>query len=137
VREMNLQYAGSEGALGDPYAFAANGQLTGQPPVFILNSEADFLRASGEAYANASDPQASKVTVETEPGTHHGHINGPDNLARSLVSTDSRSGSMLMMASGGARREPPSGAWLRVVPGPQGHVFRVDSRHLGHIERYD
>jgi len=78
VREMNLQYAGSEGALGDPYAFAANGQLTGQPPVFILNSEADFLRASGEAYANALRSAGIEVTVETEPGTHHGHLNGPD-----------------------------------------------------------
>jgi acetyl esterase len=78
VREMNLQYAGSEDALGDPYAFAANGQLTGQPPVFILNSEADFLRASGEAYGDDLRNAGVEVTVDTEPGTHHGHLNGPD-----------------------------------------------------------
>jgi acetyl esterase len=78
VREMNLQYAGSKDALGDPYAFAANGQLTGQPPIFILNSEADFLRASGEAYGYDLRNAGIEVTVETEPGTHHGHLNGPD-----------------------------------------------------------
>ena len=37
VREFNLQYAGSESVLSDPYAFAANGPLAGQPPVYILN----------------------------------------------------------------------------------------------------
>lgn len=78
VREMCLQYAGSAGALNDPYAFAANGQLTGQPPIFILNSEADFLRASGEAHGADLRRAGREVTVEMEPGTHHGHLNGPD-----------------------------------------------------------
>ncbi len=78
VREMNLQYAGSESALRDPYAFAGMGDVTGQPPVYILNSEADSLRASGEAYGDALRYAGSNVTVETEPGTHHGHLNGPD-----------------------------------------------------------
>jgi len=78
VREMNLQYAGSEGVLGDPYAFAANGNVTGQPPVFILNSEIDSLRASGEAYAEDLRFAGIEVTVVTEPGTRHGHLNGPD-----------------------------------------------------------
>ena len=48
VREINLNFTGSEAALADPYAFAANGDVSGQPPVLILNSEADELRASGE-----------------------------------------------------------------------------------------
>ncbi len=78
VREMNLQYAGSEDALSDPYAFAANGHLSGQPPVFILNSEADYLRASGEAYGDGLRNAGVEVTVETERGTHHGHLSGPD-----------------------------------------------------------
>jgi acetyl esterase len=78
VREMNLQYAGSEGALSDPYAFAANGHLSGQPPVFILNSEADYLRASGEAYGDGLRNAGVEVTVATERGTHHGHLSGPD-----------------------------------------------------------
>lgn len=78
VREFNLQYAGSENAFGDPYAFAANGPLAGQPPVYILNSEVDFLRASGEAYGEELRIAGVDVTVATELGTHHGHLNGPD-----------------------------------------------------------
>ena len=78
VREFNLQYAGSEDVFGDPYAFAVNGPLAGQPPVYILNSEIDFLRASGEAYGADLRTAGVDVTVETEPETHHGHVNGPD-----------------------------------------------------------
>jgi acetyl esterase len=78
VREFNLQYAGSESIFGDPYAFAANGPLAGQPPVYILNSELDFLRASGETYGEELRIEGVDVTIETEPGTHHGHLNGPD-----------------------------------------------------------
>jgi acetyl esterase len=77
-REMTFQYAGSETVLGDPYAFAANGDVSNQPPVLILNSESDFLRASGEAYAEDLRLAGVDVTVETEPGTRHGHVNGPD-----------------------------------------------------------
>ena len=78
VREMNLQYAGAEAVLDDPYAFAPNGELAGQPPVFVLNSESDFLRASGQAYAEALRAAGVDVTVVMEPGTSHGHVNGPD-----------------------------------------------------------
>ena len=78
VREMTMQYAGDEAVLDDPYAFAPNGALGGQPPVFILNSENDFLRASGQAYAEALRAAGIDVTVMMEPGTSHGHVNGPD-----------------------------------------------------------
>ncbi len=86
VREMNLQYAGAEAVLDDPYAFAPNGELGGQPPVFVLNSERDFLRASGQAYAEALRAAGVDVTVVMEPGTSHGHVNGPDapGAARSI-----------------------------------------------------
>ncbi len=78
VREFNLQYAGSESLFGDPYAFAVNGPLAGQGPVYIVNSEVDFLRASGEAYGEGLRIAGVDVRVETEPGTRHGHLNGPD-----------------------------------------------------------
>jgi len=77
-RDMARQYAGSDTALDDPYAFAANGDVGRQPPVLVLDSEADFLRASGEAYATALAAAGVAVTVVTEPGTSHGHVNGPD-----------------------------------------------------------
>ncbi len=86
VREMNLQYAGSEEALDDPYAFAPNGDVGGQPPVFILNSDVDVLRASGEAYADALRAAGVDVTMAMEPDTGHGHVNEPDHpgAARSI-----------------------------------------------------
>jgi len=77
MRELCLQYAGSEDRFDDPYAFPANGDVLGQPPVFILNAEADPLRASGEAYAEALREAGVDVTVEFEPGTSHGHVNEP------------------------------------------------------------
>ena len=79
VRDINLQFTGSEEVLDDPCAFAANGEVGGQPPVFILNSEADTLRASGEAYAEQLQAAGVDVTVECEPGVQHGHLNEPDN----------------------------------------------------------
>lgn len=81
VRDINLNFVGSEAALDDPYAFAANGDVAGQPPVFILNSEIDTLRASGEAYACQLEAAGVAVTVEHEPGTEHGHLNEPSSPA--------------------------------------------------------
>ena len=78
VHDMNLQYAGSEDLLADPYAMPANGELGGQPPVLVLNSDVDALRASGEAYAGALRAAGVDVTVEMEPRTRHGHVNEPD-----------------------------------------------------------
>ena len=68
VREFNLQYAGSESIFGDPYAFAANGPLAGQPPVYILNSELDFLRASGETYGEELRIEGVDVTSRDGAG---------------------------------------------------------------------
>ena len=79
VREMNLQYAGSEEALDDQYAFAPNGDVSGQPSVFILNSDVDVLRASGEAYADELRAAGVDVTMEMEPETGHGHLNDPEH----------------------------------------------------------
>ncbi len=84
---INLQYAGTTEALADPYAFAANGDLRGQPPVLILNAEADPLRASGEAYAAALADAGVDVEVLFEPDTGHGHLNEPD-LATAQRSID-------------------------------------------------
>jgi acetyl esterase len=75
---INLQYAGTTDALFDPYAFAANGDLSGHPPTLILNAEADQLRASGEAYATALADAGVDVEVLFEPDTGHGYLNEPD-----------------------------------------------------------
>ena len=77
VRELNEWFAGTEAALADPYVFAGTGDVSGQPPVYVLNSEADHLRASGEAYAAQLEAAGGRVRVELEPGSQHGHLNAP------------------------------------------------------------
>jgi acetyl esterase/lipase len=74
---LEQNYAGSQEASADPYAFASNGDVSGQPPVYVLNSEADLLRASGEAYADQLQAAGVQVRVEFEPNTIHGHLNEP------------------------------------------------------------
>jgi len=81
MRAINLNFVGDEALLEDDYAFPANGELSGQPPIFILNSEADSLRASGEAYATQLADAGVPVRVEFEPGTLHGHLNDPNDPA--------------------------------------------------------
>ena len=78
---LTLNYAGSPDALGDPYAFPANGDPTGLPPHIIVNSDADTLRASGEAYAALLATGGVTVFSSYEPGTRHGHLNSPDDRA--------------------------------------------------------
>jgi acetyl esterase len=74
---LETNYAGSDAALRDPYAFAGNGDVSRQPPVYILNAEADALRASGELYASQLQSSGVVVRVEFEPDTIHGHLNEP------------------------------------------------------------
>ena len=78
VGTLGLNYAGSEAALADPYAFPANGDVSGLPPTYILNSEGDFLRASGEVFAAKLGEAGVDVEVEMEPDAAHGHLNEPD-----------------------------------------------------------
>jgi acetyl esterase/lipase len=74
-RQMNLRFAGHEATLADPHAFPGNGDVSGLPPVYLLNSEADHLRASGELLGRQLDAAGVTVKVEFEPGTTHGHLN--------------------------------------------------------------
>jgi acetyl esterase/lipase len=74
---LHLNYAGSEAGCADPYAFAGNGDVSNQPPVYVLNSEADRLRASGELYAEQLQSAGVQARVEYEPNTVHGHLNEP------------------------------------------------------------
>jgi acetyl esterase/lipase len=80
VREIATNYAGSVHHLRDPYAFPAHADLTGMPPICILNSERDDLRASGEEFARQAMFAGVPVNVNYEPGSQHGHLNQPHSL---------------------------------------------------------
>jgi len=79
LRDINLNYAGSEAVFDDVYAFPGNGDVSGLPPVFVVNSERDTLRASGERFAEQLVAAGVAVRVEYEPGTSHGHLNQPED----------------------------------------------------------
>ena len=83
-REMNLQYAGSEEALDDPYAFAPNGESAASRPC-SSSTPTSTPPASGEAYADALRGRGSTYGG-TELDTGHGHLNEADHpgAARSL-----------------------------------------------------
>ncbi|BDZ44472.1 alpha/beta hydrolase [Naasia aerilata] len=80
-RYLNLNFVGSEESLADLYAFAGNGDASGLPPVYILNSDVDQLRASGEEYGRQITAAGGQVVVELEPGAHHGHLDQPYSAA--------------------------------------------------------
>jgi acetyl esterase/lipase len=76
TRDITRNYVGDDRLFADPYAFAANGDLRGLPPTYIVN-EHDTLRASSEPFAAALAAADVAVVMETEPGALHGHINEP------------------------------------------------------------
>jgi len=73
--------AGSVASLSDPHAFAGLSDPSAFPPTLILNSERDFLRASGELFAKQLLDAGAPVDCVTEAGATHGHLNEPDNPA--------------------------------------------------------
>lgn len=75
IEAMARNYAGTETNLSNGYAFAGAADLTGLPPTFVLNSERDDLRASGETFAAKAQAAGVTVLLECEPSTTHGHLN--------------------------------------------------------------
>jgi acetyl esterase len=79
VELLNLNYVDDPAHLAHPYAFAGGKDLAGLPPIFILNSDADDLRSSGEQFGAELVAAGVDVLVVHEPGTRHGHLNEPEN----------------------------------------------------------
>ncbi|CAI9394304.1 alpha/beta hydrolase fold domain-containing protein [Microbacterium sp. T2.11-28] len=80
VRGMYENLLGAPVDTADVYAvpgLATPAQLTGFPPVLMVNSDADELRVSGEAFAATLRAAGADVEVVREPGTQHGHLNRP------------------------------------------------------------
>ena len=84
VLDMYLNYLG--GPIADAPAAAIPGiaridQLRGFPPTIMINSEADELRVSGEAFAAVLQAAGTRVDTFTEQGTEHGHLNHPGEVS--------------------------------------------------------
>ncbi|QPZ38931.1 alpha/beta hydrolase [Paramicrobacterium chengjingii] len=77
VNQIVANYLGPEQPRGDPYAFAGNAQLHGMAPIFILNSEYDEHRLSGEEFARQARDAGVHVHLALEPETLHGHLDRP------------------------------------------------------------
>ncbi|WP_250032469.1 alpha/beta hydrolase [Paractinoplanes maris] len=81
VATMNLAYVQDPGALREAYAFPGGHDVSGLPPTFILNGDADSLRASGQQFGAELAAAGVDVMVIREPGTSHGHLNDPNDPA--------------------------------------------------------
>lgn len=75
VRRMNENHVGGRIEKERLRAFAGGQDLTGLPPVLLLNAEYDDLRASGEAFARELADAHIRVAASIEPGTTHGYLN--------------------------------------------------------------
>ncbi|MGI8459479.1 MAG: alpha/beta hydrolase [Propionibacteriaceae bacterium] len=83
VQAININYVGDPSDLLSSYAFPGSHNLQGMPPTFILNSDADDLRSSGELFASELAAAGVDLLMIRENGTRHGHLNEPDNPAAS------------------------------------------------------
>jgi acetyl esterase/lipase len=77
VDKLASNYVGTEQSVTDPYAFAGHADLAGMPPTFILNSERDEHRFSGEEFARQLLDAGVPVNVTFEAGSQHGHLDRP------------------------------------------------------------
>ncbi|MEV4686205.1 alpha/beta hydrolase [Microbacterium sp. LWH3-1.2] len=77
LEQMAQNYVGDTALLTDPYAFPLNGTVAGLPPTFLVLSDIDTIRPSGEAYAAALESAGVETHVHVEPGTTHGQLDRP------------------------------------------------------------
>jgi len=77
VSLLNLNWAGVR-YHADPAAFPGLGNLDRMPPTFIVDAEADELRASSTVFAAALAAAGVEVRHETVPGTFHGYLAQPE-----------------------------------------------------------
>lgn len=81
IAGMNFMYAGSQENLSNPLAFAGEAKLGEFPRTYILNSENDMLRPSGEKFGEQLSAAKVEVKMETERFSRHGQLNEPFNPA--------------------------------------------------------
>ena len=94
VWAMYANYIGADPADASDVALpgtASVDRLRAFPPTTIVLSESDELRMSGIAFARSLMLAGVPVTVETEPGTTHGHLNSPGPAAAATIARFLRS----------------------------------------------
>lgn len=81
VEAMGRNFLGPRGDPRSAYAFPGGHDLHGLPPTFVLLSDHDTLRSSGEAFASELVMAGVDVLAIREEGTRHGHLNTPEELS--------------------------------------------------------
>ena len=87
VRAMYENYVGGpvdDAPLPAVPGTASPADVAGFPPTLMINSEADELRVSGEAFAATLAAAGRDIELVVEPGTRHGHLNDPGGAAASV-----------------------------------------------------
>ena len=77
LRLMNRNYAGSEAALAEPWAFPGGHALTGFPDTLMLDAERDLIRPSGDAFAAELRADGVRLDREVVPNALHGFLDRP------------------------------------------------------------
>lgn len=87
MRAMGANYLGGDDVPISPYAHPGGQDLRGLPPTFVVTSDHDALRSSGEAYCAELAAAGVDVLLVREDSTYHGHLNEPDTAgaARSIT----------------------------------------------------
>nr|WP_275001874.1 alpha/beta hydrolase fold domain-containing protein [Promicromonospora iranensis] len=87
MRAMGANYLGHSDLPFSPYAHPGGQDLRGLPPTFVVTSDHDALRSSGEAYCAELAAAGVDVLLVREDSTYHGHLNEPDTAgaARSIA----------------------------------------------------
>jgi acetyl esterase/lipase len=87
MRAMGANYLGRGDLPVSPYAHPGGQDLRGLPPTFVVTSDHDTLRSSGEAYCAELAAAGVDVLLVREDSTYHGHLNEPGTAgaARSVA----------------------------------------------------
>ncbi|MFT4294715.1 MAG: alpha/beta hydrolase [Micropruina sp.] len=81
VRRAAVNHVGSAQELANPHVFPGLGDLTGLPPVHLLNADRDILRASAENFAHRLTLSGVRHDGLYLPGTTHGFLARPESEA--------------------------------------------------------
>ncbi len=81
VRRAAVNHAGAAEALDNPQVFPGLADLTGLPPVHLLNADRDILRASAENFAHRLTLAGVPHDGFYLPDTRHGYLARPESEA--------------------------------------------------------